>query len=200
MNEASAHGGDPAPAAEARQGEGITLYMQPVQDLTVEDRVSRTQYQYSLEDTNAEELSDWSQTTVDKLQHVAATARCRQRSADATDLQADLVIDRDTASRLGITPHAIDNTLYDAFGQRQVSTMFTQLNQYHVVLEADPEFQQNPDVAATHLREIGHRTDRFRCRPFTTSSTSNATAGHQSSGTIPGGHAFVQSCARSFAG
>jgi multidrug efflux pump len=122
---------------------GITLYMQPVQDLTVEDRVSRTQYQYSMEDTNAQELAVWSQRLLERLR--AAPQLLDVASDQQTGgLQADLVIDRDTASRLGIMPAAVDNTLYDAFGQRQVSTIYTQLNQYHVVLEVDPQFQQNP--------------------------------------------------------
>jgi multidrug efflux pump len=127
-----------------QQVQGITLYMQPVQDLTVEDRVSRTQFQYSMEDTDAKELSDWSQQLLDKLR---AAPELRDVASDQQNggLQADLVIDRDSASRLGILPAAIDNTLYDAFGQRQVSTIYTQLNQYHVVLEVDPQFQQNPD-------------------------------------------------------
>ena len=125
--------------------EGITLYMQPVQDLTVEDRVSRTQYQYSMEDADAEELAVWAPKLVEKLQ---ALPQLRDVASDQQNngLQANLIIDRDTASRLGILPQAIDDTLYDAFGQRQVSTMFTQLNQYHVVLEVDPQFRQNPDA------------------------------------------------------
>jgi len=124
--------------------EGITLYMQPVQDLTVEDRVSRTQFQYSMEDVDAVELSTWSQKLLDRLR---TSAELRDVASDQQNggLRADVVIDRDTASRLGVTPAAIDNTLYDAFGQRQVSTIYTQLNQYHVVLEADPQFQQNPE-------------------------------------------------------
>jgi multidrug efflux pump len=126
------------------QVEGITLYMQPVQDLTVEDRVSRTQYQYSLEDPNADELSTWTTRFVDKLKTLP------QLQDVATDQQLSgaettLVIDRITASRLGITPQMIDQTLYDAFGQRQVSTLFTQSNQYHVILEALPEFQKHPE-------------------------------------------------------
>jgi len=125
--------------------EGITLYMQPVQDLTVEDRVSRTQYQYSMEDADAQELGVWAPKLVAQLRTLP---QMRDVASDQQNngLKADLVIDRDTASRLGILPQAIDNTLYDAFGQRQVSTIFTQLNQYHVVLEADPQFQQNPDA------------------------------------------------------
>ncbi len=124
--------------------DGITLYMQPVQDLTVEDRVARTQYQYSIEDADAAELAVWAPRLVHKLQTMP------QLSDVASDqqtggLQAELVIDRDTASRFGITPQMIDDTLYDAFGQRQVSTIFTQLNQYHVVLEVEPKFQRSPD-------------------------------------------------------
>ena len=124
--------------------EGITLYMQPVQDLTVEDRVSRTQFQYSLEAADATDLNTWVPRLMQKLQ---ALPQLRDVANDqlTSGLKADLVIDRDTASRLGILPQAIDDTLYDAFGQRQVSTIFTQLNQYHVVLEASPSFQQSPD-------------------------------------------------------
>jgi multidrug efflux pump len=126
------------------QVQGITLYMQPVQDLTVEDRVSRTQYQYSMEDTNAQELSGWSQRLIDELNRSAPALRDIASDQQNGGQQADLVIDRDSASRLGILPAQIDATLYDAFGQRQVSTMYTQLNQYHVVLEVDPQFQQDP--------------------------------------------------------
>ncbi|HEX6504876.1 MAG TPA: multidrug efflux RND transporter permease subunit [Terriglobales bacterium] len=124
--------------------EGITLYMQPVQDLTVEDRVSRTQFQYTMEDADARELATWSTRLLEKLR---ASPELRDVASDQMNngLVAELVIDRDTASRLGILPQNIDDTLYDAFGQRQVSTMFTQLNQYHVVLEVNPQFQQNPD-------------------------------------------------------
>jgi multidrug efflux pump len=124
--------------------EGITLYMQPVQDLTVEDRVSRTQFQYSLEAADATDLNTWVPRLMEKLQTLPQLRDVANDQLTA-GLKADLVIDRDTASRLGILPQAIDDTLYDAFGQRQVSTIFTQLNQYHVVLEADPTFQQSPD-------------------------------------------------------
>jgi len=129
---------------ELAKVEGITLYMQPIQDLTVEDRVSRTQFQYSLESADSNDLNLWVPRLMDKLR---ALPELRDIANDqlTSGLKADLVIDRDTASRLGILPQAIDDTLYDAFGQRQVSTIFTQLNQYHVVLEADPSFQQSPD-------------------------------------------------------
>jgi len=121
----------------------ITLFLQPVQDLTVEDRVSRTQYQYSLEDPSIDELNTWTAKLLAKLRTLPQlTDVASDQQNDGS--QVELVIDRATASRLGITPQMIDDTLYDAFGQRQVSTMFTQLNQYHVVLEVDPAFQKNP--------------------------------------------------------
>src|SRR5262249_9068293 len=122
--------------------EGITLFMQPVQDLTVEDRVSRTQYQYSLEDPDPKELSLWVPRFVQKLQEVPELRDAASHDQNL-GLQARLVIDRDTASRFGIRTQTIDDTLYDAFGQRQVSTIFTQSNQYRVVLEVKPQFQQS---------------------------------------------------------
>ncbi len=124
--------------------QGITLYMQPIQDLTVEDRVSRTQYQYSMEDIDPKELADWSQKLMQQLRSATALVDVASDQQNG-GLQADLVIDRDSASRLGILPAQIDSTLYDAFGQRQVSTIYTQLNQYHVVLEVHPQFQQDPE-------------------------------------------------------
>ena len=125
------------------QVSGIQCFLQASQDLTVEDRVSRTQYQYSVEDANAEELALWSKRIVDKFRQIPImTDVASDQQLDG--LEANLVIDRDTASRLGITPQNIDDTLDDAFGQRQVSTIFTQLNQYHVVLEVSPKFQRNP--------------------------------------------------------
>ena len=125
--------------------EGITLYMQPVQDLTVENRVSRTQYQYTLEDADSRELAEWTPRLIARLKELS---ELRDVASDQQNggLQAMLDIDRDTASRLGIVPQLIDDTLYDAFGQRQVSTIYTQLNQYHVVLEVLPAFQENPDA------------------------------------------------------
>jgi multidrug efflux pump len=124
--------------------QGITLYLQPVQDLTVEDRISRTQFQYTMEDANAQELEEWVPKLMDRLRNLPQLTDVASDQQER-GIQATLTIDRDTASRLGILPQAIDDTLYDAFGQRQVSTIFTQLNQYHVVLEVDPGFQQNPD-------------------------------------------------------
>ncbi len=155
------------------QVDGITLYMQPIQDLTVEDRVSRTQYQYTLEDASADELRVWTEKLMEKL-------RTRPELRDvATDqqtrgAQATLVMDRVTASRLGITVQDIDNTLYDAFGQRQISTLFTQLNQYHVILETLPQFQQN----TAQLQDIYVKSTTGRAVPLSAFT-------HFESGTAP---------------
>ncbi|RZU39618.1 efflux RND transporter permease subunit [Edaphobacter modestus] len=124
--------------------DGIQLFMQPVQNISVDDRVSRTQYQYTLEDPDQNELNDWTNRFVARLKQLP------ELEDVATDQQmgglaVSLVIDRPTASRLGIAPTTIDNTLYDAFGQRQINTMYTQLNQYHVILEAQPQFQVDPN-------------------------------------------------------
>ena len=127
------------------QLEGITLYMQPVQDLTIEDRVSRTQYQFTLEDSNPEELSLWTNKLVEKLSTLPALADVVSDVQDQ-GLQAYLTIDRDTAARLGITAASIDNALYNAFGQRLISTIFTQASQYRVVLEVKPEFKRGPSA------------------------------------------------------
>jgi multidrug efflux pump len=123
--------------------QGVSFYMQPVQDISVEDIVSRTEYQYSLQDPSAAELSDYATKFVDRLKSLP------QLTDVASDLQnqgrqASLTFDRMTAARLGITPQNIDDSLYDSFGQRQISTVFTQLNQYHVILEVDPSFQTSP--------------------------------------------------------
>ncbi|HUN84686.1 MAG TPA: efflux RND transporter permease subunit [Terracidiphilus sp.] len=126
-----------------QQVSGIHLYMQPVQDITVDDRVSRTQYQYTLEDPNTDELNEWTNKFVaqlNKLPQLEDVATDQQTGARAISL----VIDRVTASRLGLAPTSIDNTLYDAFGQREINTLYTQTNQYHVILEAQPAWQKNP--------------------------------------------------------
>jgi multidrug efflux pump len=137
---------------ELAQVDGIQLFMQPVQDLTVEDRVSRTQFQYSLEDPDAKELAEWAPKFIARLQ---ALPELRDVASDQQSggLETTLVIDRNTASRFGITPLTIDNTLYDAYGQRQISTMFTQLNQYRVILEINPEFRKSPgDLKNIYVR------------------------------------------------
>ncbi len=120
---------------------GIAMYMQPVQDLTIEDRVSRTQYQFSMQDSNPEELAEWVPKLVARLQQLPQLADVASDTQDRGQ-QAYLEIDRDSAGRLGITPVQIDNALYNAFGQRLISTIFTQSNLYRVVLEVKPEFQQ----------------------------------------------------------
>jgi multidrug efflux pump len=125
------------------QVEGIQCFLQPLQDLTVEDRVSRTEYQYSVEDANADELALWTDQLIAKLKQIPILTDVAS-DQQLSGLNANLVIDRDTSARLGITPQNIDDTLDDAFGQRQVSTIFTQKNQYHVVLEVAPKFQRNP--------------------------------------------------------
>jgi multidrug efflux pump len=159
--------------------EGITLYLQPVQDLTVEDRVSRTEYQYSLEDPDQNELNTWTAKFVQKLQ---ALPELRDVATDqqTSGLAASLVIDRVTASRMGITPQMIDETLYDAFGQREISTLYTQLNQYHVILETLPEFQHNPDK----LEDIYVRS--ATASTGSTSSGGSSTASTTSSSTSSG--------------
>jgi multidrug efflux pump len=125
--------------------EGIALYLQPVQDLTIESRVARTQFQLTLESSNPDELGTWAPRLVDKLQGVR---QVMDVASDLQDqgLQAYIMIDRNTAGRLGITPAAIDNALYNAFGQRLISTIFTQANQYRVVLEVQPAFAAGPSA------------------------------------------------------
>jgi multidrug efflux pump len=162
---------------------GITLYMQPVQDLTVEDRVSRTQFQYTLEDPDANELNAWASKLIDRLRTLP---QLRDVATDqqTRGLQAKLVIDRITASRLGITPQDIDNTLYDAFGQRQISTLFTQLNQYHVILETMPEFQKNP----AKLQDIYIRStvsDPPLATTTTTNPSTSVSASTMNGGEVP---------------
>ena len=131
---------------------GIRIYLQPIQDLTVEDRVSRTQYQVSLEDADARELASWVGRFVDRL---SALPEVRDVASDLQNegLQVRVTLDRSTASRLGITPQLLDDALYDAFGQRQISTLFTQSNQYRVVLEAPPgQYQQPEDLQRIFVR------------------------------------------------
>jgi len=164
---------------------GITLFMQPVQDLTLEDRVSRTQFQYTLEDPSADELNTYAPIMVARLKQLP------ELTDVATDqqvqgLRANLVFDRDTAGRLGITPYTIDQTLYDAYGQRQVSTIFTQLNQYHVVLEVKPSFKQNPlDLSKLFIRTgVGAAATASGLVAGGGSTSSNAPLGSSAAGGI----------------
>jgi multidrug efflux pump len=163
---------------ELAKVDGITLYMQPVQDLTVEDRVSRTQFQYSIEDADAQELAQWAPKLVDKLHQAPALIDVATDQLNG-GLRSNITIDRDTASRLGIFPQAIDNTLYDAFGQRLVSTIFTQLNQYHVVLEVLPNFARSPQ----NLDDVYIRPSSTL--PNTGAPTANALAPSTSGAPVP---------------
>jgi len=157
--------------------EGIVLYMDPVQNITVDDRVSRTQYQYTLEDPDPNELNLWTSRLVDKMKHLPQLADV------ATDQQTgglavSLVIDRITASRLGIAPSTVDSTLYDAYGQRQISTMYTQLNQYHVILETAPSNQQGPGK----LQDLYIKTNTSSGGSGPGASSSFASSGSSSAG------------------
>jgi multidrug efflux pump len=159
------------------QVQGIELYMQPVQNITVDDRVSRTQYQYTLEDPDANELNDWTNRFVGRLKQLP------ELEDVATDQQTgglavSLVIDRVTASRFGIAPSTIDNTLYDAFGQRQINTMYTQVNQYHVVLESEPQFQLDPNK----LNHLYIQSNASAGATGTGASTSFASSGASAAG------------------
>ncbi len=162
-----------------RSVEGITLYLQPVQDLSVEDRVSRTQFQYTLEDADAKELTAWTSRLIEKLD---ALGSLRDVATDEQNggLETTLVIDRDTASRLGIGMQQIDDTLYDAFGQRLVSTMFTQSNQYHVVLEVAKDFRNDPrDLADIFIRSAAGTEVPLSSFTRFEESTSPLTINHQ---------------------
>ena len=142
-------------APETAKVEGIILFLQSVQDLNIDNRVSQTQYQYTMEDSNSKELAEWGPKVVKKLQTLP---ELRDVASDAQNagLQMTVTIDRDTASRMGISPQTIDDTLYDAFGQRQISTIFTQLNLYRVILEVKPEFQK--DANALNLIYVKSQT------------------------------------------
>src|SRR5690242_14517971 len=129
---------------ETERVSGITLYMQPVQDLTIDAVISKTQYQFIVQDANPAELSEWVPRLVDKLNELPQLADVAS-DFSARGLSAYIDIDRDTAGRFGITPATIDNALYDAFGQRIVSTIFTNTNQYRVILEADPSLKASLD-------------------------------------------------------
>ncbi|RRA48955.1 efflux RND transporter permease subunit [Acidipila sp. EB88] len=158
------------------QVNGVHLFMQPVQNISVDDRVSRTQYQFTLEDPSQTELNDWTSRFVAKLQQIPDledVATDQQNGGLAESIQ----IDRVTASRLGIAPTTVDNTLYDAFGQRQISTLYTQLNQYHVILETQPEFQQHPDKLNDIYLQAGDASTTGAGATSSFSSSSSSSAG-----------------------
>ncbi len=124
---------------------GATLYMQSSQDLTIGGRQSQAQYQYTLQGENLQDLNEWSPLLLQRLRQIP---QLKDVNTDQQEhgLETDVIIDRDTAARLGVTPSSIDSALYDAFGQRQVSTIYRQLNQYHVIMEVAPQFQQSPEA------------------------------------------------------
>jgi multidrug efflux pump len=126
----------------AQEVSGIGLYMQPVQDLTIDATVSRAQYQFVLEDANPSEFATWVPKLLERLEQIPEIEDVSSNYAE-NGLSAYILIDRPTAGRFGITPATVDNALYDSFGQRIVSTIFTQSNQYRVILEADPALQQS---------------------------------------------------------
>jgi multidrug efflux pump len=138
-----------------REVPGVSVWFQTVQDLTIDVRQSRTPFQYTVEDADPNELADWAPKIVDAL---GRAPELRDVTTDSLQkgLGVDLTIDRDTASRVGISTQLIDDTLYDAFGQRQISTIFTQLNLYRVILELKPEMQRDPGVLdVLHLPSVG---------------------------------------------
>jgi multidrug efflux pump len=163
--------------------EGIQLFMQPVQDLTIEDRISRTQYQYSLNSPNKADLDEWIPKLVERLQKIPELRDVATDQANA-GLGLQVVIDRDTAGRLGITPQNVDDALYDAFGQRQVSTIFTQSNQYHVILEAAPDLQGNMEALNYLYIQIGSASQNL-ATTVAAAGTNSALTGAASIPTAP---------------
>jgi multidrug efflux pump len=155
--------------------QGIHLYMQPVQDITVDDRVTRTLYQYTLEDPDVNELNTWTSkfiSEIDKLPSIEDVATDQQTGGQAVAV----TIDRVTASRLGIAPATVDNTLYDAYGQRQINTLYTQLNQYHVILEAQPQWQLNPQKLGDLYIQSNASSGTAGSAAFTSFSSSGSSA------------------------
>jgi multidrug efflux pump len=163
--------------SKLQEVQGIHLFMSPVQNITVDDRVSRAQFQYTLEGPDANELNQWTNRFVDrlkKLPELESVATDQQPGGQAVYLK----IDRATASRLGIAPTTIDNTLYDAFGQRQINTMYTQVNQYHVVLEVEPYFKRDP----ANLNQLYIMANASSGASGTGASTSFSASGSSSAG------------------
>jgi multidrug efflux pump len=154
---------------------GATLFLQVQQDIQIGGRGSDAQYQYTLSDENLNELNSWAPRLMARMK---AMPELRDVSTDQQNqgLEATLVIDRDTASRLGITAEAIDNVLYDAFGQREVSTMYTALNQYYVVMEVDPKYQLSPDALNGIFIKASNVVGATTSMPSTVTTTAASTA------------------------
>ena len=179
---------------------GITFYMQPVQDLTVEDRVSRTQYQYSMEDADSQELSVWAPRLVDELRKLPSMRDVATRSAEWRVCKADLVIDRDTASRLGILPAGHRR---HSLRRLRAAAGLDHLYSAEPVprgARSGPAVCAESRLAQKHLRTLGHRDAGSAWHPSVISQSHQHGPGCQSPGTVPGGDHFVQSRARSFAG
>jgi multidrug efflux pump len=179
---------------------GIQLFMQPVQDLTVDAKVSRTQFQYTLEDPNTDELKAWAPKIVEAL---SARPELRDVSSDQQDLglMMALDIDRATASRLGITTQQIDDTLYDAFGQRQISTIFTELNQYRVILSVGDDFKKGPGaLSSIYLPAGGAASAASGGSGATASAGSGLSAGTSGSTAGVGGHVPLSAITRASEG
>ncbi len=162
---------------------GVSLYLQAVQDLRIGGRSSGAQYQYTLQSDTVPELNEWAPRVFQKLRTMPQLADVNSDQQDR-GLQAGLDIDRVTAGRMGISTQAIDNTLYDAFGQRQVSVIYTQLNQYHVVMEVDPQFWQNPD-GLKFLYVKGNNGQQVPLSAFTRYVPSNTALGVNHQGQFP---------------
>ena len=159
---------------------GITLFLQAIQDIRVGGRLSKAQFQYTLQDADLNELNYWVPRLVSRLQEFPQLADV---SSDllTRGLQMNVVIDRDAAARLGVSPQAIDDTLYDAFGQRQVSTLYERYNQHHVILEVDPQYQLDPSaLGKIYVKSnTGQQVPLASVAKFTTSNTS-LSVNHQS--------------------
>ena len=171
--------------------EGGALYLQAGQDIRVGGRLSKTQYQYTLQDADIGDLYAWSPKVLEKLQHLPELrdVTTDQQMNGATAL---LTIDRDAASRFGIMPAVIDNTLYDAFGQNQITQYFTQINSYHLILEVPPEMQGQALDTGQAVREIGQRTGGTALNFREAGDQEGVAAFHQSPESVPGGDDLVQ--------
>ena len=170
---------------------GVNLYLQAVQDLRIGGRGSNAQYQFTLQSDDLNELNQWAPKVLKKLRTVKILTDVSSDQQNS-GLEANVVVDRDTASRLGLSQQAIDDTLYDAFGQRQVSTMYTPLNQYHVVMEVAPQFWQNPE--SLDLIYVRSSTGQLvRLSTFTHFAPKHDRTRRQSPGSIPVRDDLVQS-------
>ena len=169
---------------------GSTIYMQATQDVRVGGRNSASLYQFTMRGDNVQDLTNYGPPMLSALRHVRLITDVNTDQQNS-GLQAVVQYDRDTAARFGISSQLIDNVLYDAFGQRQVSTMYTSLNQYHVVMEAAPRFWQDPEFLKADLRVRSARRDGAAQRHQPLRAFGGA-AGRESSGTVPGSHHFLQ--------